>query len=195
MNNQSDNQSDNLPPIEAMQPKQSKQPKQAKSAAQQDRSSFMVAEHKLRAAEVRVTQARLDVLSVLLTQHRAMSHTEMQDALPEMDRVTLYRALDCLADAGLAHKITSDDRVFRFSTGSELGVSAETSQHINPIQHQHGHFKCTRCSKVFCLEQPAASHTLSDQLQATLDSTALKGFRSHDIEVTIKGWCDRCSDA
>ncbi|MFZ6798928.1 Fur family transcriptional regulator [Undibacterium sp. Di24W] len=189
------NQSDNLPSIQSMQHKQHEQHEQIKSEAQQNRSSFAIAEHKLRAAQVRVTQARLDVLSVLLKQHRAMSHTEMQDALPAMDRVTLYRALDCLADAGLAHKITGDDRVFRFSTGSELNVSAETSQHINPIQHQHGHFKCTRCSKVFCLEQPAASHTLSDQLQATLDSTALKGFQSHDIEVTIKGWCDRCNDA
>lgn len=182
------NQPDNLPSIQA------KLPKQAKTVTAQKLASFSVAEHKLRAAQVRVTQARLEVLSVLLTQHRAMSHTEMQDALPAMDRVTLYRGLDCLADAGLAHKITGDDRVFRFSTGSEPGAPTQAAQQINPVQHQHGHFKCTRCNKVFCLEQPAASHTLSDQLQATLDSTALKGFQSHDIEVTIKGWCDRCND-
>jgi|JI10StandDraft_1071094.scaffolds.fasta_scaffold437215_2 Fur family ferric uptake transcriptional regulator len=171
------------------------QARQVSLVSQPNHSILTVAENKLRAAQLRVTQARLDVLSVLLTQHRAMSHTEMQDALPQMDRVTLYRALDCLADAGLAHKITGDDRVFRFSTGSEdviVGASLE-SRVINPVQHQHAHFKCTRCSKVFCLEQPAANDTLSDQLQVTLASTALKGFQSHDIELTIKGWCDRCN--
>jgi Fur family ferric uptake transcriptional regulator len=49
------------------------------------------------------------VLSVLLDTKRALSHLEVQDALPEMDRVTLYRALDCLTEAGLTHKIPGDD--------------------------------------------------------------------------------------
>jgi Fur family ferric uptake transcriptional regulator len=160
-----------------------------------DTSGQALAEAKLRQAEIRVTQARLDVLSVLLSKQRAMSHNEMQDALPTMDRVTLYRALDCLADAGLAHKITADDRVFRFSTGSDASQSAEVKQSLMPPQHHHGHFQCTRCSKVFCLEQSDAASSLSDQLQATLASTALKGFQSHGIEVTIKGWCDRCNHA
>lgn len=153
-------------------------------------TALALAEARLRQAQVRVTQARKEVLSVLLAQQRALSHTEMQDALPAMDRVTLYRALDCLADAGLAHKITGDDRVFRFSTGHEPAQHASSVDKID--QHQHGHFQCTRCAKVFCLEQPDAGHTLRDQLQATLDATAAKGFQSHAIEVTIKGWCERC---
>lgn len=160
-----------------------------------DQSSQELAELKLRQAAVRVTHARIDVLSVLLNKQRALSHNEMQDALPTMDRVTLYRALDCLADAGLAHKITGDDRVFRFSTGNDISTNEARPHSLQPRQHQHGHFQCTRCAKVFCLEQPDATNTLRDQLQATLASTALKGFQSHDIEVTIKGWCDRCNQA
>lgn len=152
-------------------------------------------EAKLRAAQVRVTQARLEVLALLCAQHRAMSHTEMQDAIPQMDRVTLYRALDCLTEAGLAHKIASDDRVFRFSAGSEMAQTTNTHVPGVHAQHHHGHFKCTRCAKVFCLEQPDTNQSLRDQLQETLASTALKGFQSHDIEVTIKGWCDQCSAA
>ncbi|MFA9275793.1 MAG: Fur family transcriptional regulator [Candidatus Aquirickettsiella gammari] len=155
-------------------------------------AALSLAEVKLRQTQVRVTQARKEVLSVLLVQQRALSHTEMQDALPAMDRVTLYRALDCLADAGLAHKITGDDRVFRFSTGHEPAQHASSVDKLTPAQHQHGHFQCTRCAKVFCLEQPDAGHTLRDQLQATLEATVAKGFQSHAIEVTIKGWCERC---
>ena len=144
----------------------------------------------LRASGVRVTDARLSVLSVLLDTKRALSHLEVQDALPEMDRVTLYRALDCLTEAGLTHKIPGDDRVFRYSTGSEQSGESKTGV----TQHQHGHFKCTRCARVFCLddaEQPASLH---EQLQATLQATLGRGFQSHDIELTIKGWCADCSD-
>ncbi len=157
--------------------------------------SDVLAQAQLRGLALRVTQARLDVLSLLLRTPRAMSHLEMQEHLPAMDRVTLYRALDCLAQAGLAHKITGDDRVFRFSVGNEPEVArASTRASRGGVQHQHGHFQCTRCAQVFCLDQPEAKHTLKDQLKTTLAATSLRGFQNHDIEVTIKGWCHRCAD-
>nr|WP_162061124.1 Fur family transcriptional regulator [Undibacterium sp. KW1] len=142
----------------------------------------------LSGAGVRVTDARLNVLSELLSSQRALSHLEVQDALPDMDRVTLYRALDCLTDAGLAHKISGDDRVFRYSTGSETAGNKD-----HPAQHQHGHFKCTRCARVFCLDDAKQPPGLREQLQATLQTTLGRGFQSHDIELTIKGWCADCA--
>ncbi|MFZ6766705.1 Fur family transcriptional regulator [Undibacterium sp. Di26W] len=145
----------------------------------------------LRQAGVRVTDARLNVLSELLLSQRALSHLEIQDAMPAMDRVTLYRALDCLTDAGLAHKISGDDRVFRYSTGNDA-VHAH-GQHQRQVQHQHGHFKCTRCSRVFCLDEAQAPASLRTQLQASLQSTLGPGFQSHDVELTIKGWCADCA--
>lgn len=139
-----------------------------------------IAEAQLRNAAVRVTTARVKVLATLLEARNACSHQDMQDALAEMDRVTLYRALDCLTDAGLAHKIAGDDRVFRYSAGAEHGVEPH---------HQHGHFKCTCCSKVFCLDSIGEADMLQNALQKTLG----KGFRSHDVEFTIKGWCADCA--
>lgn len=140
------------------------------------------AETQLRSASVRITDARVKVLSLLLSAQRALSHQEVQDAFTGMDRVTLYRALDCLTDAGLAHKIASDDRVFRYSAGAE-----QHGRHTP--HHQHGHFKCTRCAKVFCLDSIAEAGLLQNALQETLG----KGFQSHDIEFTIKGWCADCA--
>ncbi|HJV75777.1 MAG TPA: Fur family transcriptional regulator [Noviherbaspirillum sp.] len=140
-----------------------------------------LAEAQLRVASVRITPARVKVLAALLNAQRAFSHQDVQDAFAEMDRVTLYRALDCLTDAGLAHKIAGDDRVFRYSAGAE---------HDGSIQHhQHGHFKCTRCSKVFCLDSIGEAGMLQDALQESLG----KGFQTHDIEFTIKGWCADCA--
>jgi Fur family ferric uptake transcriptional regulator len=147
------------------------------------------AENMLRQAQVRVTDARLSVLEVLLDTHSALSHLEIQDALQQLDRVTLYRALDCLTDAGLAHKITGDDRIFRYSTGNEKQtVNAQPG-----VQHQHAHFKCSLCARVFCLDDEQPESSLKEQLQATLQTTLAKGFQNHDIELTIKGWCADCS--
>lgn len=146
-----------------------------------------LAESQLRQASVRITSARVKVLAALLNAERAYSHQDMQDAFTDMDRVTLYRALDCLTDAGLAHKIAGDDRVFRYSAGADHGGA-----HAHPGQmphHQHGHFKCTRCGKIFCLDSIDDAGTLRTALQGTLG----KGFQSHDIEFTIKGWCAECA--
>ena len=63
------------------------------------------AEAQLRGASVRLTDARVKVLAALLDAERAFSHQDVQEAFADMDRVTLYRALDCLTDSGLAHKI------------------------------------------------------------------------------------------
>lgn len=146
----------------------------------------MRAEAQLRSASVRITAARVKVLAALLGAQRAFSHQDVQDALVGMDRVTLYRALDCLTDAGLAHKIAGDDRIFRYSAGNEHGTPSEGN---HAPHHQHGHFKCTRCAKVFCLDSIGEEGILRAALQETLG----KGFQSHDIEFTIKGWCADCA--
>lgn len=166
------------------------------------------AESRLRAVSVRVTPARVKVLAALLGAQRALSHQDMQESFAEMDRVTLYRALDCLMAAGLTHKIAGDDRVFRYSAGSEHSErGGATASQRAPTQHQHGHFKCTRCAKVFCLNVDSETNLVSDvlsqsacrqstlrqQLQAVLQENLGPGFQSHDIELTIKGWCAECA--
>jgi Fur family transcriptional regulator, ferric uptake regulator len=153
-----------------------------------------LAEAQLRAKAIRITAARVKVLAALLGARCACSHQDMQESLAAMDRVTLYRALDCLTEAGLAHKIAGDDRVFRYSAGAEHGErmagAAQTPQ-AESQQHQHGHFKCTRCAKVFCLENAADARLQAtlQQLQSSLDG----GFECHEIELTIKGWCADCT--
>ncbi len=141
---------------------------------------------KLRDAALRVTQARLKVLACLLAGDEALSHNELHAVLPDMDRVTLYRALDALVEANMAHKIATSDRAFRYHVGPD--------HHATPSsEHQHGHFKCTGCGKVFCLTPTRKKRTLLDQLQKTLQQTMAPGFQGHDVELTIKGWCAACA--
>ncbi|HZS81032.1 MAG TPA: transcriptional repressor [Herbaspirillum sp.] len=158
----------------------------------------------LRAAAVRVTQARVSVMALLLSARSAVSHQDIQDQLVGMDRVTLYRVLDCLTDAGLAHKIASDDRIFRYNAGA--GKEHHDAPQSAQGHPQHGHFRCMRCARVFCLDGSGEAGFLESvlpssgkrrsttaQLQSALQKSLGKGFQSHEIELTVKGWCDDCA--
>lgn len=162
-----------------------------------------LAEEQLRDTSLRATEARTKVLAALLSARYALSHQDVQETLSDMDRVTLYRTLDCLTDAGLAHKITGDDRVFRYNAGVQENDDGDRNL---SQEHQHGHFKCTRCAKVFCIDDvdeklfeadrrdtSKTAATLKEQLQIVLQSTLGRDFQTHEIELTIKGWCAECA--
>ena len=128
----------------------------------------------LRAAEGRLTPARLAVLEILLDSAAALSHHEIEDAIEQrgldVDRVTLYRVLDWLVERDLAHRIAAEDRVWRFNA-------------VDRVQGgDHAHFHCTRCGQIVCLEGP--------------DSTAAfalpKGYEPERTEITVHGRCPRC---
>ena len=120
----------------------------------------------------RATRARIDVLATLLAADEALSHHDVERRLPPghgIDRVTLYRVLEWLTDQRLAHKVASDDRVWRFSSAGRNRGSG------------HAHFQCSACGRVVCLEQ------------ARVPAIALPaGFTRRDVEITVKGTCDAC---
>lgn len=100
--------------------------------------SLQDAEKKLRALGERVTSARVLTLAKLIKTHKPMTHEELlADFQTPMDRVTLYRVLDWLVKKGLAHRITAEDRVWRFMAG-ESGRA-------------HPHFYCENTGKMICL--------------------------------------------
>ena len=124
----------------------------------------------IRSTGARVTSGRVSVLGLLLESRRALTHLEIEEALPEqLDRVTLYRILDWLVAEGLAHRISSDDRVWRFSV--------ENSKHQG-----HAHFQCSDCGKVVCLEQAGAPKVRLP-----------KGYRMQEMDLTVKGHCAACN--
>lgn len=96
----------------------------------------------LEGAGLRRTPARRTLLQVLAKATRAMSHADIEAALPEpLDRVTVYRALDAFVEAGLVQRQVGDDRVNRFAL-------------FDGVDHRaHSHFHCDDCGAVFCLPQ------------------------------------------
>jgi Fur family ferric uptake transcriptional regulator len=131
------------------------------------------AERLIREAGERLTAPRGAVLAALIRAEEALTHHEVEEALPArlaVDRVTVYRVLEWLVDIGLAHRIAGDDRIWRFNA---TGLGRHKS---------HAHFTCFECGKVICLQDvkvpPAARMP--------------RGFVPREVELTIKGLCSAC---
>lgn len=129
----------------------------------------------VRATGARITRPRVEILAVLLASNRALSHHEVEkhiDRALGIDRVTVYRVLDWLSAQGLAHKIAGEDRVRRYNAAEHAHRS-------------HAHFQCERCSTVICLDEPRRG----------LRVRVPRGFVSHEIALTVKGYCATCVHA
>jgi Fur family ferric uptake transcriptional regulator len=143
------------------------------------------ARDRVRATGARVTGARVKVLAELLQADAALTHTDLQhrlehgDAHELLDRVTLYRVLEWLVEAGLAHRVSGPDRVWRFSAHGDDG---EATAH----GHQHGHFKCRRCERMFCMKA-------STRLARTVRGMLPDGFAGDEVELTVLGLCAGCA--
>ncbi len=122
----------------------------------------------------RVTPARLGVLGILLEAKAALSHQEIEQLAVQqgfnIDRVTLYRALDWLVEQGVAHKVNGPDRTWRYNA-------------LAGIPHQHAHFHCKYCEQVFCLEN----------LQPALLFNLPAGYQVEKAELNLQGCCPECA--
>jgi Fur family ferric uptake transcriptional regulator len=140
------------------------------------RSTRLPIESAIRAHGARVTPARVRVLELLQSARTPLNHSDIERQLrdaatPGIDRVTLYRVLDWLAEAGLAHKAADARGVYRYA------AATPESDHT-----QHLHFRCTDCGSVACLDTPPpqAPHLP-------------KGYRLASTAFDVSGQCPDCA--
>ncbi|HVU63244.1 MAG TPA: Fur family transcriptional regulator [Phycisphaerales bacterium] len=158
----------------------------------------------LRAAGMRITGTRLALLR-LMGQFRApASAQQLFDSLcaarrsgslraaggGRPDRVTVYRTLNSLVEAGLAHKVDPGDRVFRFSLTDHARCEGE--KHV----HEHPHFVCDSCGTVECLEDERVviKRRPSAMGAKSRGSTAADRRRVRQEGVVLHGTCGECSE-
>ena len=149
----------------------------AGGSARAGASVWEQARERLRSTGERVTSARVKVLATLMQADEALAHLDVQQRLAggptEIDRVTVYRVLDWLVEQGLAHRVSGPDRVWRYSVHGHRATA-------------HGHFKCRRCERMFCMREPGS---LSRTLRAMLPD----GFTGDEVELTVFGRCADCA--
>ena len=119
----------------------------------------------------RVTQPRRDVLAVLMNAMEPLTHSELQNRLPDHDRVTLYRVLDWLVENALIESLAGEDGVRRYIAH-------------DPAEHAHPHFKCKKCGSTRCLHG------------VTVKSSKLPpGYEVGRVSTMISGICASCNQA
>lgn len=148
---------------------------------------MLSAEHMISEAGLRPTKARTAVLNTLLNSHTALSQPEILSALQgvkEIDRVTVYRVLDWLHENALIHKISTDDRAWKYQLNApkrsfKSPVTATPGMLNN---HGHAHLHCQSCGTVLCIHELAAHIP-----QAIFDT-----YQVTHIEISLKGLCQDC---
>jgi Fur family transcriptional regulator, ferric uptake regulator len=131
----------------------------------------------VRGSGARSTAGRVRVLAELLDAGEALTHIEVRRRIEavgdDLDRVTLYRVLEWLVEVGLAHRVAGADRVYRFSVRPEHDGA-------------HGHFRCTRCERMFCMRQRSS---IGRWVRAALPA----GFSGENFELMVSGRCAECT--
>ena len=119
----------------------------------------------------RVTRARAAVLGTLLSAEHALSHQEIEGLLAKsrlkVDRVTLYRVLHWLLDHALVHKVTGEDRVWRFSARAN---------------GEHTHLSYSNCGHIYCIDH----HARASDLNLPED------VKLQHADIAVQGLCPSC---
>lgn len=90
---------------------------------------------------------------------------------PNISLATLYRNLNKLADNGLIKKIDG----------------LEPSSHFDHNTHEHYHFICDKCKKVFDIPADVATDVVSKTEEVT-------GFLVKGYDIAIHGICNKCKE-
>lgn len=137
---------------------------------------------------LRPTKARISILNVLLSSKKALSHHEILaqlEGVKEIDRVTVYRVLDWLLENDLIHKISSDDRAWKFQLNTpkkSFKAASDSSQNKLLKQHSHAHLHCQNCHTVLCI----------NEFTANIPQAISGTYQVSNIEINLKGLCIDC---
>lgn len=141
----------------------------------------------LRRGNLRVTGVRVAILRTLSGSTSAMEAADVVLALgragEDADRVTVYRTLNSLVDAGIAHRIDPGDRIFRYSLTDHGRCTGEHHE------HEHPHMVCDGCGAVECI----LDAEVSIKPRPGAEPGACRRFKVTQQDIMLHGTCDRCA--
>ncbi len=127
----------------------------------------------LKSHNLRVTNKRVELLSVLDKSRRPLSVADLLESLHGIDRVTLYRALDAFVQLGIVRQIDFGARAkyFEINRGDD-----------------HHHITCVKCHKMEDIDI-CSMYKLADA--ALKSSREFKKVLQHTLE--FQGICQNCT--
>jgi Fe2+ or Zn2+ uptake regulation protein len=127
----------------------------------------------LRTTKLKRTGPRRTILEVLLSTNRPQTADEIASAMGKAgpNRVTVYRTLESLVEAGLVHRAFVEDGSRHFEMADKC------------TEHQcHPHFVCTDCGQMHCLTG----------VSVPMATSPPAGFVIHRQQVKLEGLCPAC---
>jgi Fur family ferric uptake transcriptional regulator len=128
----------------------------------------------LRDAGLKATPARLELLHVLSKNERPLTVTEIAAKLPDVNQITIYRALVAMGEAEIVRKVDVQH--------------AYTHYELVATKKHHHHAICSLCGMIEDVDACLPSSLEKDVLKH------LKGFSSltgHSLEFI--GRCKKCT--
>ena len=130
----------------------------------------------LNSAKLKRTGPRRTVLEILLAGNRPQTADEIVSAMGNTrpNKVTVYRTLESMVDAGLVHKAFVEERSQHYELADKC------------TEHQcHPHFVCTDCGHTRCLHD----------VLVPMATSAPAGFVIERQQVRLQGLCPKCNHA
>jgi Fur family ferric uptake transcriptional regulator len=128
----------------------------------------------LKSVRLRRTPQRTAVLQTLVNATKPLTQDQLADRLGQKapNKVTIYRILEKLLNAGLVHKAFLRQRTWHY----ELAHNCTDTQ-------CHPHFTCTYCGDTHCMTEVTMPMARSPH----------NGFVFHRQRIQLEGLCPRCS--
>jgi Fe2+ or Zn2+ uptake regulation protein len=133
---------------------------------------------RLRRVHQRLTPNREAIVEVLVATSRPLTIPEVLDARAGLAQSSVYRSFVVLEQAGVVHRIVTNDEFARFELAEDL------------VGHHH-HLICSSCGAV---EDVPPNARLEQSLRHAVDQVAEStGFHTQAHRVDLVGLCKRCA--
>jgi len=125
---------------------------------------------------VKPTAMRLLILRYLISNKVMASLTDIENHFYKSERTTLYRTLKTFVDNNIAHKVEDGTGITKYAICPE-------NCHCSIDSDLHVHFHCNICGETTCLP---------DNKIPSLNLP--KTFILEEINLVVKGTCDKCNE-
>lgn len=133
---------------------------------------------RLHALSQRATPTRLRLVAAIAAAGRPISITEILEQEPTFAQSSTYRNLQVLEQAGVLHRIVTNDTA-RYELAEDLAG-------------HHHHLMCERCGAVIDVAMPNLERAVHDAADA---AAASHGFTTRAHRVDLVGTCAQCRGA
>ena len=125
---------------------------------------------------LRRTNIRKQVLQLFLNaKTKALASSDLEKALDNPDRITLYRTLRTFEKRGLIHQAVDGSGTMKYALCSETCTEKEHHD-------EHAHFHCYECGNTICLEE---------KVKPNINLPA--GFEVKQAHLVLEGKCQNCA--